>query len=233
MKLIWFGHAAFRLEIDDKIIMIDPFLSGNPAFDGNAIEVSKGATHVALTHGHGDHFGDTLEIIKATGAQLVADFDICMFAEPKGAKEYSPMNTGGSVMLGDLKITMTHANHSSALLMDRVSHSMGCGHGLIFSHPNMPTIYHMGDTDIFSDMALINELYQPQVGLVPIGDRFTMGGEVAALACKRYFNFSHVVPCHYGSFPIIDQTADKFVKAMQGSAAKIVLAQVGQEVRLD
>jgi L-ascorbate metabolism protein UlaG (beta-lactamase superfamily) len=90
----------------------------------------------------------------------------------------------------------------------------------------------MGDTDIFSDMALIEELHQPKIGIVPIGDRFTMGGAVAALACRRFFNFETVVPCHFGTFPIIDQSADKFVAGMKDSGAKVELPQIGQAVTI-
>ena len=92
--------------------------------------------------------------------------------------------------------------------------------GLVLHFPDDKTLYHMGDTDIFSDMALINELHEPKIGIVPIGDRFTMGGAVAALACRRFFKFETVVPCHFGTFPILDQTADKFVAGMDGSASR-------------
>ncbi len=93
-----------------------------------------------------------------------------------------------------------------------------------------PTLFHMGDTDIFSDMGLINELHAPEIGLVPIGDRFTMGGAVAALACRRFFKFETVVPCHFGTFPIIDHTADKFVAGMEGSGVKVALPEIGGTV---
>jgi L-ascorbate metabolism protein UlaG (beta-lactamase superfamily) len=86
----------------------------------------------------------------------------------------------------------------------------------------------MGDTDIFSDMALINELHQPEIGMVPIGDRFTMGGAVAALAARRYFKFAKAIPCHYGSFPIIDQTADKFIAAMEDGASEVIVARTNE-----
>ena len=88
--------------------------------------------------------------------------------------------------------------------------------------------FNDSDTDIFSDMALINELHEPAIGIVPIGDRFTMGGAVAALACRRFFKFESVIPCHYGTFPIIDQTADKFVKGMQGTSTKVIVPKGGE-----
>ncbi|MBF6309105.1 metal-dependent hydrolase, partial [Nocardia farcinica] len=112
-------------------------------------------------------------------------------------------------------ITFVNALHSSAMLTENgVSQALGNPNGLVFHFEDAPTRYHMGDTDIFSDMGLINELHQPEIGIVPSGDRVTMGGAVAALACQRYFNFKTVLPCHYGSFPIIDQTADKFAEGM-------------------
>jgi L-ascorbate metabolism protein UlaG (beta-lactamase superfamily) len=98
--------------------------------------------------------------------------------------------------------------------------------------PGEKTLYHMGDTDIFSDMALINELHEPAIGIVPIGDRFTMGGAVAALACRRFFKFETVVPCHFGTFPIIDQSADKFTAGMEGSGVKVALPKIGETLEI-
>jgi L-ascorbate metabolism protein UlaG (beta-lactamase superfamily) len=95
-----------------------------------------------------------------------------------------------------------------------------------------PTVYHMGDTDIFSDMALISELYEPTIAMVPIGDRFTMGARTAALAVKRFFKLGAVIPCHYGSFPIIDPTADKFVAEMKGHATKVIVPDKGKPSRV-
>ena len=97
--------------------------------------------------------------------------------------------------------------------------------GLVFTPKNDPVVYHMGDTDIFADMTLISELHQPQIGIVPIGDRYTMGARAAALACKRFFDFETVVPCHYGTFPVIDQTPDAFVEAMAGN--RVLVPKVG------
>ena len=94
------------------------------------------------------------------------------------------------------------------------------------------SLYHMGDTDIFGDMALIHELYEPQVGIVPIGDRFTMGAKSAALACNRYFEFETIIPCHYGSFPIIDQTAERFIEEMGNGADLVNTMSPGQTIEL-
>jgi L-ascorbate metabolism protein UlaG (beta-lactamase superfamily) len=100
--------------------------------------------------------------------------------------------------------------------------------GLIVKAAGEPTVYHMGDTDIFGDMALISDLHQPKVAMVPVGDRFTMGAKSAAVAVKRFFKLDAVIPCHYGSFPIIDPNADKFLAEMKGAATKVIVPEKGK-----
>ena len=218
MKITWLGHSAFRVETGSSVIMIDPFLTGNPVFEGDSAEAAKGATHVLLTHGHDDHVGDTVDICKANGSVLVADFEICMYLNAKGVENVSPGNHGGSIQFDDFKVSFVQAWHSSSTILDGNPVYLGNPAGLIVTPTKEPEniLYHMGDTDIFSDMALINEIYQPTIGIVPIGDRFTMGGELAALACKKYFDFKTIIPCHFGTFPIIDPSAETFIDAMKG-----------------
>jgi L-ascorbate metabolism protein UlaG (beta-lactamase superfamily) len=149
-----------------------------------------------------------------------------------GVEKLEPGNTGGTISLGGFSATFVNALHSSAhITEDGVSHSLGNANGLMLHFEDEPSLLHMGDTDIFSDMALINELHRPEIGIVPIGDRFTMGGAVAALACRRFFSFAKVLPCHYGTFPIIDQTADAFVEAMEDDARERRCAEIGRERR--
>jgi L-ascorbate metabolism protein UlaG (beta-lactamase superfamily) len=171
-----------------------------------------------------------VEILKATGAQLVANFEICMHLVSKGVSgdRINPGNHGGTVDCGGFTTTFVHASHSSS------SGGVYLGNplGLVLHFPDAPTVYHMGDTDIFSDMALINELHQPRVAMVPVGDRFTMGGAVASLACRRFFRFDAIFPCHYGTFPMLDPNADKFVAAMEGDKAKVRLPKPGQSVEV-
>ncbi len=221
MKLTFLGHSAFHIETDQARILIDPFLTGNPKFDEESRgAVLDGLTHIALTHGHADHVGDTIAIAKQTGATVIANADLATWLAKKGVEKVDPGNTGGTVHHTGFSMTWVQAFHSSASQdEDGVSHDLGLPNGLVFHFAEGPTLYHMGDTDIFGDMALIEELHRPDIGIVPIGDRFTMGGAVAALACKRYFNFKTIIPCHYGTFPIIDQTADAFVEAMEESDA--------------
>jgi L-ascorbate metabolism protein UlaG (beta-lactamase superfamily) len=215
MKITWLGHAAFRIETAKAKILIDPFLTYNSSFAAAGLDikdVASGVTHILLTHGHGDHVGDTVQIAKDTGAVVLANADLASWLGTKGVEKLEMGNTGGTVGLGGF------------------SHALGNPNGLMLHFDDEPTLFHMGDTDIFSDMALINELHQPDIGIVPIGDRFTMGGAVAALACQRFFNFKTAIPCHYGTFPIIDQTPEKFVAGMEGSKTTVAAPKVGESV---
>ncbi len=218
MKLTWYGHAAFKVETDKANILIDPFFSGNPTFpEDKRDEAIDGVTHIALTHGHGDHIGDSVQIARDTGAMVIGNFDLIQWLQKQGLENVDFGNTGGTVHHDGFSITWVQAFHSSGTVDENgVAHGLGMPNGLVFHFESGESLYHMGDTDIFGDMALIEELHRPQVGIVPVGDRFTMGGAVAALACNRYFNFKTIIPCHFGTFSLIDSTADKFVEAMEG-----------------
>lgn len=227
MKITWFGHSAFRLDFADKIVLIDPFLSGNPSFEGDVAQATAGATHILVTHGHGDHVGDTLAVAKQTGALVVSNYDLLMWLASQGLENFSPMNTGGTVDVGGFTVSMVRADHSAGMVEGGVGFPLGSANGLIVKAPGEPTVYALGDTDIFSDMALIAEIHQPQVGLVPIGDRFTMGARTAALACRRFLKFKTVIPCHYATFGLLDGSADAFVKEMEGSGTTVVVPEKG------
>jgi L-ascorbate metabolism protein UlaG (beta-lactamase superfamily) len=173
---------------------------------------TQDVTHVALTHGHDDHKGDAATICTRQGATLFAVYELAMHLAQQGVTHLELMNTGGTVHARDFDLTFVKAFHSSS--SDGVYLGNPCG--IVLAAKEGKTVYHMGDTEIFSDMELVQELYAPHIGIVPIGDRFTMGARTAALACNKYFSFDEIIPCHYGTFPIIDQTADAFVRAMKG-----------------
>jgi L-ascorbate metabolism protein UlaG (beta-lactamase superfamily) len=228
MKIIWFGHSCFRLETGGSVLLIDPFLKGNPTFEKSGIQwehATKGVTHVALTHGHDDHIGDAGEICRLRKAPVFANFELAQHIATKGAEKLEPMNTGGTVATPDFDLSLTQALHSSS--SGNVYLGNPCG--ILVRARDGTTVYHMGDTEIFAGMALIEELYEPSVGIVPIGDRFTMGARSAALACRKYFHFKTVIPCHYGTFPgMLAPNADAFVAEMKGH--NVVVPKVGAQV---
>ena len=220
MRITWYGHSCFRIETGAGVLLIDPFLKASPTFAASGIawdQATAGVTHVALTHGHDDHIGDAAEICALRSATLFAVYELALHVKGNSAIEIEPMNTGGTVTAPDFALSLTQALHSSS--SNGVYLGNPCG---IVVRPTAAAdhgrvVYHMGDTEVFAGMALVNELYQPAIGIVPIGDRFTMGAKTAAFACKTFFHFKTVIPCHYGTFPgMLDADASKFVAEMSG-----------------
>jgi L-ascorbate metabolism protein UlaG (beta-lactamase superfamily) len=233
MKLSWLGHSAFRLETGSNVLLIDPFLSGNGVFEASGMsvdEASAGVTHIALTHGHDDHTGDTVAIAKKSDATVIAVYELAMYLNGEGVEKVEPGNPGGTIDCGDCDVSFVKAFHSASTMVDGKNLYLGNPCGLVIRSKNGKVVYHMGDTEIFGDMALINEIFAPKVGLVPIGDRFTMGANSAALACQKFFSFDTVIPIHYGTFPIIDQTPDKFIEA--AADQNVVVLKVGEGIEV-
>ena len=232
MRITWYGNSAFRLDLAGKAVLIDPYFTGNPGFGGDRDAAIKDLTHILLTHGHFDHVGDTVDIAKRTGARVVTNYDLCMWLAGKGLQKMNPMNTGGTTDLGAFTVTMVRADHSSGDIKDGMPIYLGNPCGVIIKAKGEPAVWHMGDTDIFSDMALIAEIHAPKVAIVPIGDRFTMSPKTAALAVKRFIKCETAIPCHYGTFPIIDQTPEKFVSGMDGSKTAVKTPTPGESLSL-
>ncbi|MEZ5852589.1 MAG: metal-dependent hydrolase [Hyphomicrobiaceae bacterium] len=228
MKITWFGHSCFRVETGGSVILFDPFLKGSPTFQASGIafaDAIRGVTHVAVTHGHDDHIGDAGEICKTNGAFLFANYELALHIQGMGAEKLQPMNTGGTVYDRDFDLTLVNALHSSS----SNGVYLGNPNGIVLTTREGKTVYHMGDTDMFGGMALIGELFKPDIGIVPIGDRFTMGARTAAFACKKFFSFKTILPCHYGTFPgMLDADASKFVAEMTGH--NVVAPKIGEAV---
>jgi L-ascorbate metabolism protein UlaG (beta-lactamase superfamily) len=234
MRIIWFGHSCFRIETGAAVILIDPFLKGNPTFETAKIpweQATAGVTHVALTHGHDDHIGDAAEICRLRKAPLFAVYELALHVKGESDIAVQPMNTGGAVATPDFELSLTQALHSSSSNGIYLGNPCGLVIRPLAAGDRGRTVYHMGDTDVFAGMGLINELYQPTIGIVPIGDRFTMGAKSAAFACRKFFHFKTILPCHYGTFAgMLDPDASKFVAEMGGH--NVVVPPVGarQEV---
>jgi L-ascorbate metabolism protein UlaG (beta-lactamase superfamily) len=231
VKIIWLGHSAFRIENQDAVILVDPFLRDNPSFPSAHFDTAiSGVTHVAITHGHFDHVGDAAEIAKTNGAKVLCNYDLGQVLAGQGVETLELANTGGTVPFDGFTVTMVEAKHSAAMMVGGTSHATGSANGLIFHFGTGHSIYHMGDTDIFGDMALINELHKPKIGIVPIGDRLTMGPAVAAMACRRFFDFDTVIPCHHGTFDMLTGKPEDFQAAMEEHADRVHVPEVGEVI---
>ncbi len=216
MKLTWLGHAGFRIEIEDQILLVDPWLSGNPVFpEENRYAATAGATHILLTHGHGDHTGDALALSRETGAPLVGIYDLMSHWEATESVATVGFNKGGTVILGNVAVSMVSATHSSSLGSDAGPVYAGAEAGYVICGEGH-CIYLSGDTDIMADMAWIGEYHAPDIGILCAGGHFTMDMKAAAWAAKKYFNFQTVIPCHYKTFPFLAQSADELVAGLPG-----------------
>jgi L-ascorbate metabolism protein UlaG (beta-lactamase superfamily) len=208
MKITWLGHSGFRIEIEQAVLLIDPWLTGNPLFPmDRRAEALTGATHVLLTHGHGDHAGDALAISKELSVPLVGIYDLVSWYQSRDGALGMGMNKGGTVDLNGALVTMVNAAHSSSVSgPDGAPIYAGAEAGFMIAGEGH-TIYVSGDTDIMADMAWMGELHNPDIGILSAGGHFTMDMARAAYAARKYFQFQTVIPCHYRTFPLLAQDA--------------------------
>ena len=200
IKITWLGHATFRIETPGgKIILIDPWVMGNPVCPTTERNVKK-VDVMLCTHGHFDHIGDAVEIAKKHNPKVVGIPELCGWLAKKGVKQTAEMNKGGTQTVDDIKVTMVHADHSCGIKDgDEVVYGgEACGYVVEFA--NGVKIYHAGDTNVFGDMKIIRELYAPEIAMIPIGDHYTMGPREAAYACNL-LKPKTVIPMHFGTFP--------------------------------
>jgi L-ascorbate metabolism protein UlaG (beta-lactamase superfamily) len=211
-QVTYLGHSTFSLTTPNgQVALIDPWVTTNPACP-EALRIVPRLDVVFLSHAHADHLGDLLELARQHRPQIVASFETCLWLESKGFEnETNPMGKGGSQKVAGLEVTMTHAYHSNSIFESGRLIYAGEPAGLVIRMPGGFTLYHAGDTALFGDMKLIGELYKPDVALLPIGDRYTMGPLEAAYAI-RFLGAKHVVPMHYRTFPFLTGTPDALRK---------------------
>ena len=206
--LTFLGHATFRIDAQDgRRIYIDPFLNGNPKCPEDEKDPER-ADIIALTHAHGDHLGDTVDIAKKHGSAVVAAVELADWLQIKHELKnvYDP-NKGGTVDVDGITFTLTHAQHSSS---NNQLEYMGEPCGIVVGVDGK-RVYFAGDTNVFSDMQLITRLYDPQVAVLPIGGHYTMDPKEAALALE-FLGVKRCVPCHYGTFPPLKGTPEELAK---------------------
>ena len=202
VQVTFLGHSGFLFSDGKYTVAVDPFLTGNPVAKHKPEDIR--CTHVAITHGHEDHVGDAVAIAKKNDAVCIAAYEICAMLGEQGVKRTDPGNPGGRLKTEFGWIAFTHAFHSSSYK----GRYMGMPCGLVISIGGA-TIYHAGDTGLFSDMKLIGEIYQPTIACLPVGDRFTMGPALASKAAEM-IRPKFAIPMHYKTFDILRMDCREF-----------------------
>ena len=221
----WLGHGTFVFDYAGHQVLLDPFIEGNPACpeewkNGGWRTLLARLELILVTHGHGDHCADALPVAQATKAPVVSVFEICQWLQSKGAPVVSGMNKGGTQAIAGINVTHVHAVHSSTTEEGGQLLALGEPGGFVLAAEGAPTVYFAGDTALFGDMALIKELYQPEIAFLPIGDHFTMGPLAAAKACEL-LGVREVVPMHYGTFPVLTGTPKQLRLYLEGKSVTV------------
>jgi L-ascorbate metabolism protein UlaG (beta-lactamase superfamily) len=228
VSLTWYGHSTVLLTSPrGKRIMIDPFVHSNPSCPEHLHNVTH-LDALLITHGHSDHMGDALKVVE-TGRpkHVVAVHEIAEWLASKGVKHTSGMNRGGSQTIDGIKVTLTQAFHSSTIEDSGELVALGEACGIVVEMENGFRVYHAGDTDLFGDMALLGELWRPDLALLPIGDHYTMNPEMAARAA-RLLGVKRVVPIHYGTFPVLTGTPDRLRAAGAADGLEVIELKPGE-----
>ncbi len=226
IRLTWLGHATFKFETEGKTFLIDPWVDSNPACP-DELKTFDRLDVMYITHGHWDHTEDAVPIAKKHTPTVVTMIEVAKWLESKGVQNIIGMNKGGTVTVDGVKATMVTANHSSSVTEeDGTTIYTGEPAGFVLEFANGYKIYHAGDTNVFSDMEIIGELYKPDLALLPIGGHFTMGPREAAYAVKL-LKVPAILPMHYGTFPLLTGTLEEFLKLTASMDVEIVDLEVG------
>jgi len=228
MQITWLGHGSFQFRLPSgEVILMDPWIDGNPAYP-KAHKIDRVDT-ICISHGHFDHIHDTPNLAKRFEPQVVAIYETCNWLESKGVKNTRAMNKGGSQKIGEVTFTMTHAVHSCGILDDGKIIYGGEAAGYVLHLPDDRTVYFAGDTNVFSDMQLIEQVYHPELAFLPIGDLYTMSPREAAVAC-RLLKAKKAIPMHFGTFPALTGRPEQLQKLISDTATEVWALEPGKPV---
>jgi len=226
LSITWYGHATFLVTTPGgKRIVFDPWLTGNPKAPAGA-KIDK-ADVICVTHGHSDHTTDVVAVARATGAPVVAIYELANWFAGKGLKDTIGMSVGGTVDVKGLRISMTPAIHSSSIDEDGTPVYVGVAAGFVVRAEDDRALYFAGDTSLFGDMRMIREMYAPEIAFLPIGDHYTMDPVAAAKACEM-LGVRQVVPMHYGTFPVLTGSPDTLKKLVEPMGIDVLVLKPGE-----
>jgi L-ascorbate metabolism protein UlaG (beta-lactamase superfamily) len=227
-RITWLGHATVLVQTAKGTnILIDPFIAQNPEYPKEFVLPEK-IHYILATHGHGDHISDLVPVAASHNSTVVAVFELANYLAKKGVARTIGMGMGGTVQLDDAAVTLVAAEHSSSVQDEQGTHYVGLAGGFVLTIADGPVLYHAGDTNVFGDMRLIHELYQPEVVMLPIGGHFTMGPREAALAV-RLLEPEVVLPLHFGTFPPLKGTPEQLA-ALVDASVKVVRCRPGETI---
>ena len=215
MKIIWLGHGSFRIDIGEARLLVDPWVSGPVFPKERKAEALEGATHILVTHGHFDHTADIPDLAKETGLPVFTSVELAGLLSGQGVENATGFNMGGTVDLNGVEVTMVPALHSTSYEVDGRTMTAGREAGFVIRGEGH-CIYFSGDTSISAEMEWIGAYFEPDIGILSCGGHYTMDMKAAAWAAKRYFDFRTVIPGHYRTFPLLEQSAEALAAGLPG-----------------